>query len=893
MKTRLLFCILFFTAIMSYGQEITLDTEITNDLDGVTLPNGTIDQYWYWSHGIDVVTGTGFTPNSTVTAFATDPEGTKWRDYTATTDAQGGFTIKQMSAKKNRSVLGEHTITAKDEQGNTATAILTVVANRRETITATVDRPQLTMSEFAGEGFNINASGYAPEAEVTIHVSSPSSYTTSLTGGPFYSDINGNFSCNINLYSDWQLPDTPGEWSVNVTEMTSKSPYAIVKVRIWPDNPTPDNYCTIEQNSGSVVAPITSFEVENVKSNTSSAEATEYYEDFTDVVFDVNAGETYKVKLKGKNGVSYSADTYTLFADWNQNGVLDEEGEVIQEGFIFGSTGEDDIFTEFDLTIPKHAVSGNTRLRILKVSSSTSVSMFWPTGACGSYWSRGQVEDYTLNIVGGSTLPDCKLERMESIIRTAENDDDFVVIDYDVAVECQPKEGFFCELNYGSGLEKGVLNSNYRYAQNDFVLPDGAVSKITKVRATVGTYVSQSVLRFYEDNNGVPGDLIKAFEAIDHSATQTSVGTLNGLPAYDAEMTLPEALELSGGTYWLGIQTYGPMAYMATTSEITGYQTYVDGVEQDGHDGVFSIVYECDGSGDTEARLVGGLPSGAEFPVGTTPVRYNLYYQNMFVDYCTFMVIVHPTPPTECSIICPENIEVTTEEATAKVTYDIDHQCATGAAQTELKLVAGLASGADFPVGTTTVTYNLTFNGNTLDVCSFDVTVKNPEPVNCSILCPDNITVQAAAGATAAAVNYTIDHLCEEGTILTELKRISGPASGADFPIGTTTVTYNLVFNDEILDVCSFNVTVEPGVGIEGFGETTLKVYPNPVTDILNIDNEQDITIVSVYDLAGRKVMEKKIDAKTAQLNLSSLSKGAYIIKVEMVGSVKSIIVNK
>jgi len=70
-----------------------------------------------------------------------------------------------------------------------------------------------------------------------------------------------------------------------------------------------------------------------------------------------------------------------------------------------------------------------------------------------------------------------------------------------------------------------------------------------------------------------------------------------------------------------------------------------------------------------------------------------------------------------------------------------------------LNLVAGYTSGSVFPVGTTTVTYNATdVAGNTSSNCSFTVTVNDVTPP--SIVCPANISVNAAAGACDAVVNY-------------------------------------------------------------------------------------------------------------------------------------------
>lgn len=56
-------------------------------------------------------------------------------------------------------------------------------------------------------------------------------------------------------------------------------------------------------------------------------------------------------------------------------------------------------------------------------------------------------------------------------------------------------------------------------------------------------------------------------------------------------------------------------------------------------------------------------------------------------------------------------------------------------------------------------------------------------------------------------------------------------------------------------------------------------VYPNPTSDILNIQTAESITNVTAYNIAGQKVLQ----ANTQTLNVSALKAGVYILKVETV----------
>lgn len=79
-------------------------------------------------------------------------------------------------------------------------------------------------------------------------------------------------------------------------------------------------------------------------------------------------------------------------------------------------------------------------------------------------------------------------------------------------------------------------------------------------------------------------------------------------------------------------------------------------------------------------------------------------------------------------------------------------------------------------------------------------------------------------------------------------------------------------------------VTLET-LAIAESSKADVKHYPNPVADVLYL---KGITIadVSVYNMAGQQLLNKTIT--NGQLNLSSLAKGIYIVKVETDGKVSN-----
>ena len=62
----------------------------------------------------------------------------------------------------------------------------------------------------------------------------------------------------------------------------------------------------------------------------------------------------------------------------------------------------------------------------------------------------------------------------------------------------------------------------------------------------------------------------------------------------------------------------------------------------------------------------------------------------------------------------------------------------------------------------------------------------------------------------------------------------------------------------------------------------SFKMFPNPSTDILNIQlSVETLKVeVGVYDHTGRKIIVKKLSPEDSKLNVSKLTTGIYIIRV-------------
>lgn len=77
-------------------------------------------------------------------------------------------------------------------------------------------------------------------------------------------------------------------------------------------------------------------------------------------------------------------------------------------------------------------------------------------------------------------------------------------------------------------------------------------------------------------------------------------------------------------------------------------------------------------------------------------------------------------------------------------------------------------------------------------------------------------------------------------------------------------------------------VTAQGGTGVKNLTENTLKVYPNPVIDIMELKTtDHAISSVQIVNLQGQLIISKEINAFSYTMNLSDLPAGIYFAKVK------------
>jgi hypothetical protein len=190
------------------------------------------------------------------------------------------------------------------------------------------------------------------------------------------------------------------------------------------------------------------------------------------------------------------------------------------------------------------------------------------------------------------------------------------------------------------------------------------------------------------------------------------------------------------------------------------------------------------------------------------------------------------------------------------------------------------------------------FSSNGIAKLSYDGTVStpfvpaavlsNPEQMNFNTTGNIIVAVFGSLGSNPAGIyEYT-----PSGTMVNKWPISTGSVRGViaaqngNYLVSTSTGVYSLnpttsvstlivAGNFQFFTKLSTNLAVNENAGISA------KIYPNPVKDVLNISNNKDIDQVMIYSATGQLQMQQKVKGNSAQLDLSKLSSGMYLLKIQ------------
>ena len=137
--------------------------------------------------------------------------------------------------------------------------------------------------------------------------------------------------------------------------------------------------------------------------------------------------------------------------------------------------------------------------------------------------------------------------------------------------------------------------------------------------------------------------------------------------------------------------------------------------------------------------------------------------------------------------------------------------------------------------------------------------------------------IMGSPGGNDALTAVTVDN---EGAYL-----VGGYIRGGlftDNPNDVATIYNAQGQNNSYTDFFYAKLTVDTSAGTKDYNTINVNVYPNPTTNILNIETTENLSDYTVYDNLGRKV-QNGLFGSDNQINLQSQATGIYFIKINTV----------
>ena len=74
--------------------------------------------------------------------------------------------------------------------------------------------------------------------------------------------------------------------------------------------------------------------------------------------------------------------------------------------------------------------------------------------------------------------------------------------------------------------------------------------------------------------------------------------------------------------------------------------------------------------------------------------------------------------------------------------------------------------------------------------------------------------------------------------------------------------------------------TASSALGVNVLNEESVRVYPNPASDVLNVASDYNILNIAIFDAMNRLVEEREVNAKNIRISLAKRPSAVYFIKV-------------
>jgi hypothetical protein len=103
-----------------------------------------------------------------------------------------------------------------------------------------------------------------------------------------------------------------------------------------------------------------------------------------------------------------------------------------------------------------------------------------------------------------------------------------------------------------------------------------------------------------------------------------------------------------------------------------------------------------------------------------------------------------------------------------------------------------------------------------------------------------------------------------------------------DLPIGNVDYYVTAVYTGGESD--GSNIVTVVITSVFNNKEELIKIYPNPATDVLNIQSSTQLQMVTILNTAGQMVFQGYLDRGTTSIDISQYNSGVYFVRIENEG---------
>lgn len=145
-------------------------------------------------------------------------------------------------------------------------------------------------------------------------------------------------------------------------------------------------------------------------------------------------------------------------------------------------------------------------------------------------------------------------------------------------------------------------------------------------------------------------------------------------------------------------------------------------------------------------------------------------------------------------------------------------------------------------------------------------------------LCLDFTQTQHENTKTFMGFNVFLDDM--SNPVATDVQQPSfvfGQLEGGDYTAGVQSV-----YSSGVSEIITIPFSLEGTVNVPDIStEDNLSIFPNPVSETLNIISHDMISEIVVYDLAGNMVYSRSLNNNTAHVCVADMRSGIYVLRVQ------------